>query len=64
MKKREEASPERRNFLKMAALTAPAAAIAAGSAAISDADAAEADLSSDRLQDTVHTRAYYDSARF
>jgi hypothetical protein len=28
------------------------------------AEAAEPDLASDRMQDTAHTRAYFDSARF
>jgi len=28
------------------------------------ADAAEPDLTSDKMQDTAHTRAYFDSARF
>jgi len=28
------------------------------------AEAAEPDLTSDKMQDTAHTRAYFDSARF
>ncbi|WP_395176389.1 twin-arginine translocation pathway signal protein [Roseibium alexandrii] len=52
----------RRDFLKLAAISAPAAAavVATGTAA----QAAEPDLASEKMQDTVHTRAYYDSARF
>ncbi|MBN9671899.1 twin-arginine translocation pathway signal protein [Roseibium aggregatum] len=66
MKRPEEAvsgdGTGRRDFLKLAALSAPVAAatVAAGGTA----EAAEADLTSDRMQDTAHTRAYYDSARF
>lgn len=63
MKRKEDAQTSRRDFLKLAGTTAPAAvaAVAVGSA---PAEAAEPDLSSDRMQDTAHTRAYYDSARF
>ncbi|WP_370198718.1 twin-arginine translocation pathway signal protein [Roseibium sp.] len=66
MKRPETASPEegtgRRDFLKLAAISAPVAVttVTAGTAA----EAAEPDLASDKMQDTVHTRAYYDSARF
>lgn len=55
-------APSRRNFLKLAATGAPAVAIVTVSAG--GAEAAAPDLSSDRMQDTAHTRAYYDSARF
>lgn len=57
-----EAAASRRDFLKLAGVAAPlaAAATAAGTAA----EAAAPDLQSDKLQDTAHTRAYYDSARF
>ena len=54
---------DRRDFLKMAALTAPAAAVAAGTMG-AEAEAATPDLASETIQDTAHTRAYYDSARF
>jgi hypothetical protein len=64
MKKEKEVSPERRNFLKLAALSAPAAAAAVGTMKPDDAQAAAVDPLLDRLQDTAHTRAYYDSARF
>ena len=52
----------RRDFLKLAGTAAPAVAVA--TVAGSNADAAEPDLSSDKMQDTAHTRAYLDSARF
>ncbi len=59
--KKEGAS--RRDFLKMAGTAAPAAvAIAAGSA--TQAAAEPADLSSQTMQDTAHTRAYLESTRF
>jgi hypothetical protein len=53
----------RRDFLKLAGTAAPVAvaAVAAGSQA---AEAAEADPKSNTMQDTAHTRAYFDSARF
>ncbi len=53
----------RRDFLKLAGTAAPAAAVAvaAGSSA---AEAQPVDLASDKMQDTAHTRAYLDSARF
>ena len=53
----------RRNFLKLAVTAAPAAAvIVAGSSTQVAADSI--DLSSDRMQDTAHTRAYLESTRF
>ncbi|MDO7558170.1 MAG: twin-arginine translocation signal domain-containing protein [Loktanella sp.] len=53
----------RRNFLKLAGTAAPAAiAVAAGGA--TQAAAQPVDLSSDKMQDTEHTRAYLASARF
>ena len=60
-KKTEGAS--RREFLKIAGTTAPVAAVAlaAGSDA---AEAAPVDPTSEKMQDTAHTRAYLDSARF
>ncbi len=53
---------DRRDFLKLAAVSAPVAlaATAAGGAA----EAAEPDLTSEKMQDTAHTRAYFDSVRF
>tara|TARA_B110000211_G_scaffold77161_1_gene90477 strand:- start:5404 stop:5592 length:189 start_codon:yes stop_codon:yes gene_type:complete len=53
----------RRNFLKLAGTAAPAAiAVVAGSA--TTAAAQPVDLSSNRMQDTEHTRAYLESTRF
>ncbi|GGG84463.1 hypothetical protein GCM10011415_38220 [Salipiger pallidus] len=55
----------RRDFLKLAGTVAPAAAVAVATVG-SEANAAPAqpDLSSDKMQDTAHTRAYYATARF
>jgi hypothetical protein len=52
----------RRDFLKLASVSVPAAAVAvvAGGAA----EAAVPDDRGERMQDTPHTRAYYESARF
>ncbi|WGW05553.1 twin-arginine translocation pathway signal protein [Tropicibacter oceani] len=61
MKKEEGAT--RRDFLKVAATTAPIAAVAVATSGTA-AQAAEPDLSSDKMQDTAHTRAYLASARF
>ena len=53
----------RRDFLKLAGTAAPAAvAVAAGTA--TQAAAEPADLSSETMQDTDHTRAYFESTRF
>ncbi len=60
-KKSEGAS--RRDFLKLAGTTAPVAAVALATGT-TEAEARPADLSSDKMQDTAHTRAYLDSARF
>jgi hypothetical protein len=53
----------RRNFLKLAGTTAPVAAVALATGTTT-AEAQPVDLSSDTMQDTAHTRAYLDSARF
>ena len=53
----------RRDFLKLAGTTAPVAAVALATGT-TKAEARPADLASDKMQDTVHTRAYLDSARF
>ncbi|MDV7144902.1 ubiquinol-cytochrome c reductase iron-sulfur subunit N-terminal domain-containing protein [Tropicimonas sp. TH_r6] len=51
----------RRDFLKVAAVSVPAAA----AATIVPQEAAADEVTGDtRMQDTAHTRAYYDSARF
>lgn len=66
MKRPDTASPKegtgRRDFLKLAAISAPVAVTTVTAGTV--AEAAEPDLSSNKMQDTVHTRAYYDSARF
>ncbi|WP_425050276.1 twin-arginine translocation pathway signal protein [Psychromarinibacter sp. S121] len=64
MKKQDEPKKSRRDFLKLAGTTAPAAAVAVATGTTAEAGPAEPDLSSDRMQDTAHTRAYYESARF
>ncbi|MDW4497642.1 twin-arginine translocation signal domain-containing protein [Sulfitobacter sp. D35] len=65
MNKNPEGQSSRRDFLKLAGTAAPAAvaAVATGQAAQA-AEPQVADPSSDRMQDTAHTRAYIDSARF
>jgi hypothetical protein len=59
----EKDKANRRDFLKLAGTAAPvvAVAVATGGAPV---EAAEPDLSRETMQDTAHTRAYYDSARF
>jgi len=54
----------RRDFLKFASTAAPLAAIAVANGGQAQAAVAPVDPTSDRMQDTEHTRAYYDSARF
>ena len=63
MKKETADGTSRRDFLKLAGTSAPAA-VAAVAVSGSDAQAQPVDLSSDKMQDTAHTRAYLDSARF
>ncbi|HMB14162.1 MAG TPA: ubiquinol-cytochrome c reductase iron-sulfur subunit N-terminal domain-containing protein [Roseovarius sp.] len=63
MTRKPEDGSSRRDFLKLAATGAPAVAVASVVTA-GKADAAEPDLASDKMQDTAHTRAYFDSARF
>ncbi len=58
-----EKETSRRDFLKLAGTAAPAAAVAVATVG-SEAEAATPDLSSDKMQDTVHTRTYYATARF
>ncbi|MEM6465699.1 MAG: twin-arginine translocation signal domain-containing protein [Pseudomonadota bacterium] len=59
----EKDTASRRDFLKLAGTTAPVAAVAVATSGTT-AQAAEPDLSRETMQDTLHTRAYYDSARF
>jgi hypothetical protein len=54
----------RRDFLKLAGIAAPAAAVAVAAGGATQAAANPADLSSDTMQDTEHTRAYLESTRF
>ena len=61
MAERKEGA-SRRDFLKLAGTAAPVAAVAV--ATVGHAEAAEPDLASDKMQDTAHTRAFYESARF
>jgi hypothetical protein len=63
MTKKTEEATSRRDFLKLAGTAAPAIAVVAATGA-STAEAMPADLQSEKIQDTAHTRAYFDSARF
>lgn len=54
----------RRNFLKLATTAAPAAVAAVAAGTATQAAAQPADLSSETMQDTAHTRAYLESTRF
>ena len=63
MSKKTEGEASRRDFLKLAGTAAPVAAVAVAAGG-SSAEAAEPDLSSNKMQDTAHTRAYLDSTRF
>ncbi|MCU9839721.1 MULTISPECIES: ubiquinol-cytochrome c reductase iron-sulfur subunit N-terminal domain-containing protein [Ruegeria] len=62
MSKTREEGATRRDFLKLAGTAAPAAVAAA--AIGGEAQAADLPVDETRLQDTAHTRAYLDSARF
>lgn len=59
----EKETANRRDFLKLAGTAAPVAAVAVAAGGTT-AQAAEPDLSRETMQDTAHTRSYYDSARF
>ena len=62
--KQDRKAPSRRDFLKLATASAPAA-VAAATFGADKAAATETDATSGtRLQDTAHIRAYYASARF
>lgn len=54
----------RRDFLKLAGTAAPAVAAVAAGTAGTQAAAQPADLTSETMQDTAHTRAYLESTRF
>ncbi|WP_305971103.1 MULTISPECIES: twin-arginine translocation signal domain-containing protein [unclassified Mameliella] len=60
----QETKASRRNFLKLASVSAPAAAVAIASGQAAEAGPAEPDLTSEKMQDTAHTRAFYETARF
>ena len=62
MSKTKETGASRRDFLKLAGTAAPAAVAAASLGG--QAEAAETPAEDTRIQDTAHTRAYIDSARF
>lgn len=59
-----EKEATRRDFLKLAGTAAPAAAVVAATTGTEAEAAAQPDLTSTTMQDTAHTRAYFDSARF
>ena len=63
MTKKTEEATSRRDFLKLASVSAPAA-VAAATLSGTAAEASTPDLSSDTMQDTAHTRAYLESARY
>ena len=60
---KKETGASRRDFLKLAGTTAPLAAVALAAGG-DPAEAQPVDPTSDKMQDTAHTRAYLDSARF
>jgi hypothetical protein len=63
MSKKQEDGTSRRDFLKLAGTAAPAA-VAAAALSGTDAEAAALPVDETRIQDTAHTRAYLDTARF
>lgn len=63
MSGKQDDGTSRRNFLKLAGTAAPAA-VAAAALSGTDAEAAALPVDETRIQDTEHTRAYLDSARF
>ncbi|MFT4960540.1 MAG: anaerobic selenocysteine-containing dehydrogenase [Paracoccaceae bacterium] len=63
MSKTQDGATSRRDFLKLAGTAAPAA-VAAAALTGTQAAADVAPRGEARLQDTAHTRAYLDSARF
>ncbi len=62
-KKEEGAENSRRNFLKLAAVSAPAAAAATALSGTA-AQAAPLEEAGSGLRDTPHTDAYFESAKF
>lgn len=61
--KPEKDGASRRDFLKLAGTAAPVAAVAVAASGTA-AQANPVDPTSEKMQDTAHTRAYLDSARF
>ncbi len=59
----KEKGANRRDFLKLAGTAAPLAAVVAATSGTA-ADATEPDPTRETMQDTQHTRAYYETARF
>ncbi len=64
MTKKTEDRGNRRDFLKLAGASAPAAVVALSATGAEAATETAVDLASETMQDTAHTRAYFDSARF
>lgn len=60
---KEKENASRRDFLKLASVSAPAA-LAAVAVSGEAAEAATTEEQGSGLRDTAHTRAYFDSARF
>ncbi|MSU90142.1 twin-arginine translocation signal domain-containing protein [Rhodobacteraceae bacterium 2CG4] len=60
---KDDKGASRRDFLKLASVSAPAAAVAVV-AAPQAAEAASEQGGGDGLRDTPHTRAYFETARF
>jgi hypothetical protein len=61
--KDQDQPTSRRSFLKMASVSAPASVVALA-ATTGTAVAADENRKTDGVQDTAHTRAYFNSARF
>lgn len=60
---KDQSDTSRRDFLKMASASAPAA-IAAVALSGSEAQADDLDKTASGLRDTAHTQAYFESAKF
>ena len=61
-KTEEGATTSRRNFLKFAAVSAPAVAVVAATGTA--AQAAELDEAGSGVRETLHTQAYFETAKF
>ncbi|HBN32327.1 MAG: twin-arginine translocation signal domain-containing protein [Rhodobacterales bacterium] len=64
MSENSKSTASRRDFLKLAATSAPAAVVVLATGGTAQAEAAPVDLTSNTMQDTAHTRAYLESTRF